>query len=92
MLTPEGAQVTGRPDVRAAKTRWVFTPRESCDDREYQLTVLAALEDTAGNRVGRPFEVGTTAAPAAGGAAAPTQLSFRPTGTARDPSAARAMR
>ncbi len=92
VLTPDGARVTGRADVRASETRWVFTPRESWEDREYRLTVLAALEDTAGNRVGRPFEVGTSAAPAGGGAAAPTQLSFRPTGTARVPSAARATR
>ena len=61
-------------------------------DREYQLTVLAALEDTVGARVGRPFEVGTSATPAAGGAAAPTRLSCRPAGTATEQSAASATR
>ena len=92
VLTPGGGQVTGGADVRAAETQWVFTPREPWQDREYQLTVLAALEDTAGNRVGRPFEVGTSEAPAGGGAVAPTRLSFRPTGTDPDPSAASATR
>ena len=47
----------------------------------------------AGNRgVGRPFEVGTSDAPAAGGAAAPARLSFRPAGTTTEQSAASATR
>ncbi len=92
VLTPGSGRVAGDADVRAAETQWVFTPREPWQDREYQLAVLAALEDTAGNRVGRPFEVGTSATPAAGGAAAPTRLSFRPAGTATEQSEASATR
>ena len=54
--------------------------------------VLPALEDTAGNRVGRPFEVGTSDTPAVGGGAAPVRLSFRPAGTTTEQSAASATR
>lgn len=92
MLTPGGGPVAGDADVRAAETRWVFTPREPWQDREYQLAALAALEDTAGNRVGRPFEVGTSDTPAVGGGAAPVRLSLRPAGTTTEQSAASATR
>ena len=91
--TVRSGQVAGDADVRAAETQCVVTPREPWQDRECQLTVLAAVEDTAGKRVGRPLEVGTSDTSAGGGSDTPTRRSLRPTGTEnRDPSAASATR
>ena len=53
---------------------------------------LGLAGGAAGNRVGRPFEVGTSDTPAAGRTAAPTRLFFRPAGTATEQSAARSPR
>jgi len=46
-------------DVRVDEheTRWSFTPRTPWHAATYQLTALAMLEDLAGNRIGRAFEV-----------------------------------
>jgi hypothetical protein len=42
-----------------AESTLVFTPSASWESREYKLLVDTALEDLAGNRVGRPFDVDT---------------------------------
>ena len=89
---PTGARVAGGIDVQAAETQWSFTPRDRWEDREYRLTVLPALEDPAGNRVGRPFEIGTSEAPAHGHPEATVRLSFRPTAPASSPAAPTARR
>ena len=46
-------------DVRIenGETRWLFTPRDPWQAGEHQLVVLSFLEDLAGNRIGRAFEV-----------------------------------
>jgi hypothetical protein len=51
------AGVTGEPRVEAEETRWSFTPREPWQPGLYELVVLSVLEDVAGNRIGRAFEV-----------------------------------
>ena len=43
--------------IEAHETRWVFVPRDWWRRGDYFLQALAILEDRAGNRIGRPFEV-----------------------------------
>ena len=82
---PGGGRMPGAGAVRAGETEWTFTPRRPWADGEYGLTALPALEDPAGNRVGRPFELGASEAAAGGGPAASTRLPFRPTRTVPPP-------
>jgi hypothetical protein len=46
-------------DVRTenGETRWVFTPQNPWRAGTYELLALAILEDPAGNRIGRAFEI-----------------------------------
>lgn len=78
VTSPAGGRVPGDVDVRAAETEWAFTPHAPWERGEHRLTALPALEDTAGNRVGRPFEVGAFPAAAGPDPAAPMQRAFRP--------------
>ncbi len=57
--------------MEQGETRWTFTPRAPWRPGEYQLVAAATLEDVAGNRIGRPFEVD----------AAEARSSERPRGT-----------
>jgi hypothetical protein len=77
--TLEGGAVAGDIDIQAKETRWLFTPREPWEHVEHRLTILPVLEDTAGNRVGRPFEVGSSESVERQGLTAPTSLLFHPT-------------
>ena len=52
-----GQPIQGDISIGAAEKQWGFTPRESWRSGDYRLIVLSILEDVAGNRVGRPFEV-----------------------------------
>jgi hypothetical protein len=47
----------GEVKIESHETRWRFTPREPWKAGRYQLVALAMLEDMAGNRIGRAFEV-----------------------------------
>jgi hypothetical protein len=49
--------VPGEVAITNGETRWSFTPRDPWRADAYQLVVLGMLEDLAGNRIGRPFEV-----------------------------------
>jgi hypothetical protein len=55
--TAGGAAVDGDPHTHSNETRWAFTPRNAWRDGDYQIVVLTILEDLAGNRIGRAFEV-----------------------------------
>ena len=55
---PEGP-VEGGISVGKDETEWRFLPREPWKKAKYQIVVQVALEDLAGNRVGRPFDVDT---------------------------------
>jgi hypothetical protein len=60
----EGHSIAGDVTVEGAETRWLFTPREPWRAGRHALIVQTRLEDPAGNRIGRAFEVpggGTTA-------------------------------
>ena len=52
-----GGRVPGEVRLDAGETRWLFTPNERWRTGEYQLHASSILEDVAGNRIGRPFEV-----------------------------------
>ena len=60
-----GALVDGQVSTADRESRWSFTPKTPWEAGPYQLVVLTLLEDPAGNKVGRAFEVlsGTSAAP-----------------------------
>jgi hypothetical protein len=57
-----GRSIEGDIRLDEADTRWTFTPRASWEAGAYELVALSILEDPAGNRIGRAFEVDTTAA------------------------------
>jgi hypothetical protein len=52
-----GTPIDGDIAIESDETRWLFTPRAAWVAGEYDLVALAFLEDLAGNRVGRAFEV-----------------------------------
>ncbi len=52
-----GRPLAGEIRVEQGETRWTFTPRAPWRPGEYRLVAAATLEDVAGNRIGRPFEV-----------------------------------
>jgi hypothetical protein len=52
-----GRVVEGQAIIEAAETRWSFTPRDPWAAGDHDLVALSFLEDLAGNRIGRPFEV-----------------------------------
>jgi hypothetical protein len=53
----DGRFLDGDVKVDAGESRWSFTPRTAWRAATYQLTALTMLEDLAGNRIGRAFEV-----------------------------------
>ena len=57
VATVGGRPLAGEIRVEQGETRWTFTPRAPWRPGEYQLVAAATLEDVAGNRIGRPFEV-----------------------------------
>jgi len=59
-----GRPIEGDVALEANDTRWVFTPRAAWEAGEYRLVALAILEDPAGNRIDRAFEVDMTKASA----------------------------
>jgi hypothetical protein len=50
-------RLEGEIHVQRAETLWLFTPRDVWQRGEYRLVAASILEDVAGNRIGRPFEV-----------------------------------
>jgi hypothetical protein len=49
--------VAGASVIDREETRWRFTPTQPLKPGHYELVVDMALEDLAGNRIGRPFDV-----------------------------------
>jgi len=76
-----GRPLAGEIRVEQAETRWTFAPRAPWRAGEYQLVAAATLEDVAGNRIGRPFEVDAAEARGserARGAVVPFRISRAP--------------
>lgn len=57
VTTATGATVDGTIAIDERERAWRFSPGTAWRSGEYQLVVLAILEDPAGNRVGRAFEI-----------------------------------
>ncbi len=49
--------VAGESRILNEERRWTFVPGVKWDSKPYSLKVLNILEDLAGNKVGRPFDV-----------------------------------
>ena len=55
-----GNSIDGDVVLEADDTRWAFRPRSPWSPGEYRLVAQSILEDPAGNRIGRAFEVDMT--------------------------------
>ena len=53
----DGVALVGDVQVDAHETRWTMTPKEAWRPGRYEVIALGILEDLAGNRIGRAFEV-----------------------------------
>ena len=56
-VSSAGQRISGDVRVEAGETRWLFLPHTPWTAGEYRLHASSVLEDVAGNRIGRPFEV-----------------------------------
>jgi hypothetical protein len=52
-----GQRVEGDVETGNWETRWTLTPSEPWVAGAYSLVALSVVEDLAGNRIGRPFEI-----------------------------------
>jgi len=59
MRLVEVSGVAGAAAVERNETQWRFTPSQPWRAGDYTLKIDNALEDLAGNRIGRPFDVDT---------------------------------
>ena len=57
VLTPRGKPIEGVVVVGGSELTWAFTPAEPWKAGQHNLVAFAMLEDLAGNRIGRAFEV-----------------------------------
>lgn len=59
LLTVEGPEgpVAGQVATDRNEMRWIFVPAEPWKTGQYRVVVDTALEDVAGNRIGREFDV-----------------------------------
>jgi hypothetical protein len=60
-----GEEIDGDISLDVTDTRWQLAPREPWRAGGYSVVALETLEDPAGNRIGRPFEVKAGDGPAA---------------------------
>jgi hypothetical protein len=56
-----GTRITGGIAIDDNERRWRFTPNDAWRAGTYSLTIATTLEDLAGNRIGRAFDVDTKA-------------------------------
>ena len=57
MLAPDGKPLEARSSSARSELTWAFTPAEPWKAGADNLVAFAMLEDLAGNRIGRAFEV-----------------------------------
>ena len=57
VVSPDGKPMPGDVVVGEHELTWSFTPREAWPAGAYNIVAFASLEDLAGNRIGRAFEV-----------------------------------
>ncbi|GAB4143891.1 MAG: hypothetical protein Tsb009_15290 [Planctomycetaceae bacterium] len=56
VVDANGRPVAGQIQVDQQETRWRFTPSKAWQAGSYRIQIDTALEDRAGNSIGRPFE------------------------------------
>lgn len=61
----KGGQVQGKVAIEEDERVWIFTPDQPWAAGPHSLEILKSLEDLAGNKVGRAFEVDRVEQPAA---------------------------
>jgi hypothetical protein len=69
--------VAGTATIGAGETEWRFQPTQPWTAGEHRVVVDMALEDLAGNRIGRPFDVDTMTNPVERISKQSTSLTFR---------------
>jgi hypothetical protein len=69
--------VSGVATIGQGETEWRFQPAQAWTAGEHQVVIDMALEDLAGNRIGRPFDVDTMTNPAERITKRSTSLTFR---------------
>jgi hypothetical protein len=69
--------VPGTETVAAGETEWRFQPSQPWKPGDYTLVIDMTLEDLAGNRIGRPFDVDTLDNPTERISKSATTLPFR---------------
>jgi hypothetical protein len=57
VIGPGGDVIEGTAKIDLNETRWSFVPATGLMEGEYRLQIDMALEDVAGNRIGRAFDV-----------------------------------
>jgi hypothetical protein len=57
VTAPGGTPIAGDVSVGNGEVSWTFTPKTPWQAGTHQLVAFAMLEDLAGNRIGRAFEV-----------------------------------
>lgn len=67
----------GTITLSPGETEWRFQPAQPWTAGEHTLVIDMALEDLAGNRIGRPFDVDTMTSPAEKITASTASLTFR---------------
>jgi len=68
--------LTGDLQIANGETRWEFVPHSEWQRGPYILTILPILEDLAGNRIGRAFEVMSKEDAVAPESSAPVSVPF----------------
>ena len=76
-VADRSGMVGGSTSIAHEETQWAFEPTDAWKAGDYKLTINMALEDLAGNRIGRPFDVDTIDSPAERISKQTTSLSFR---------------
>ena len=76
-VTSRAGAVGGATSTAREETQWSFEPAEAWKAGDYKLVINMALEDLAGNRIGRPFDVDTIDSPAGRISKQTTSLTFR---------------
>ena len=57
VVSPDGQALPGKADIGTHELTWSFTPQSPWASGAYNIVGLGMLEDLAGNRIGRAFEV-----------------------------------
>ena len=69
--------VSGASTIGPGETEWRFQPAQAWTAGEHKVVIDMALEDLAGNRIGRPFDVDTMTNPTERITKQSTSLTFR---------------